>query len=673
LAIDVRGDGGYFVAPPSLHKSSRRYAWLLRPGDVPLADPPQWLLDWIRGDAEPTPTTCTASTATPSSGKDIQGDNVTLKSNGKLLLTVQADGRPDAEQRAVSYLATCPPSISGAGGHNGLLWAARALVRGFRLSREVAFELLKSEFSPRCKPEWSDAELWHKVDEAISKPFDKPDGWLLDGVGQSGGATADATGGGDSSTLRIVDIISNADTDDIDSIPLPEPPPWPTLHGDALHGLLGELVQAIEPHTEADSVALLTQLLVAFGSAIGRGPHFQVEGQKHCCNLFAAIVGDSSRGRKGTSGGRAMQMMATVDPTWSRDCVAGGLSSGEGLIWCVRDPVVQRQPVRERGKVTGYQEVETDPGVSDKRLLVTESEFAQCLRVMGREGNSLSPIIRQSWDSGTLRTLTKNNACRATDAHISITAHITRPELAKYLRDAELFNGFANRFLWVLSRRSRLLPDGGADVDLSPYGVRFGYSLAAARQVGQLVRSPAARELWHSVYPDLTAERPGLWGAVTGRGEAQCLRLSEGYALLDGSATIDAVHLRAALAVWSYCCESARIIFGIETPDPLVEMVFGKLKEAGAAGLTRTQLRDAFSRNLRGDVLVQALGRLRDSGRIFATAEPMAGRPVERWRLRPNDRTTKAPATDGTAAPDDDLRSFGRSVVAPSGESEVRI
>lgn len=43
--LDYRGDGGYVVAPPSLHESRREYEWEAahRPGDVPLAPLPDWL------------------------------------------------------------------------------------------------------------------------------------------------------------------------------------------------------------------------------------------------------------------------------------------------------------------------------------------------------------------------------------------------------------------------------------------------------------------------------------------------------------------------------------------------------------------------------------------------------------------------------------------------------
>lgn len=44
--LDVRGDGGYVMAPPSVHPSGRRYEWVdgLSPWDVPPAPLPEWLL-----------------------------------------------------------------------------------------------------------------------------------------------------------------------------------------------------------------------------------------------------------------------------------------------------------------------------------------------------------------------------------------------------------------------------------------------------------------------------------------------------------------------------------------------------------------------------------------------------------------------------------------------------
>src|SRR5215211_5745343 len=229
---------------------------------------------------------------------------------------------------------------------------------------------------------------------------------------------------------------------------VPEPAPWPVLADEARYGLLGDILEAVDPHTEAHPVAVLANVLAAFGNAIGRGAFVRVGADLHYLKLFAGLVGETSKGRKGTSWGPVRDLMLAVDSEWTQERVLGGLSSGEGLIFAVRDRMV--------GEDNDGSEVVRDEGVRDKRLFVLEPELASVLKVMTREGNTLSPIIRQAWDDGRLQVMTRNNPLKATDAHVSIVAHITRAELVRHLTETEA----ANRFLWLMVRRSKQLPFG---------------------------------------------------------------------------------------------------------------------------------------------------------------------------------------------------------------------
>src|SRR5262249_42880058 len=93
---------------------------------------------------------------------------------------------------------------------------------------------------------------------------------------------------------------------------------WPpAMDGAAYHGLAGEFVALVEPHTEADPAALLVQYLVMAGSVFGRGRYFAVEEDRHHTNLFATIVGESSKARKGTSKGRTLARFAAADACWA--------------------------------------------------------------------------------------------------------------------------------------------------------------------------------------------------------------------------------------------------------------------------------------------------------------------------------------------------------------------
>ena len=220
------------------------------------------------------------------------------------------------------------------------------------------------------------------------------------------------------------------------------------MSAEAYVGLPGEVVRTIEPHTESDSAALLLQFLTSFGNAVGRGPHYMVEGDQHFTVLNVVLVGATAKSRKGTSSGRIREIFRLADGEWEPTRVKTGLSSGEGLISEVRDPVMNGAMVIDRG-------------VEDKRLLVLEAEFAGALTMMRRPGSVLSRVIRDAWDCRDLAVLTKNNPTRATGPHISIIGHITVDELLAKMDRTSMTNGYANRFLFACVRRVRLLPHGG--------------------------------------------------------------------------------------------------------------------------------------------------------------------------------------------------------------------
>ena len=82
-------------------------------------------------------------------------------------------------ERAERYLSRCEGAISGSGGHDTTFIVAMAMVHGFCLPTEAAYELLRDVFNPKCSPPWSDAELRHKVTDAAKTQPRKLRGWLL--------------------------------------------------------------------------------------------------------------------------------------------------------------------------------------------------------------------------------------------------------------------------------------------------------------------------------------------------------------------------------------------------------------------------------------------------------------------------------------------------------------
>lgn len=412
------------------------------------------------------------------------------------------------------------------------------------------------------------------------------------------------------------------DQPDIENVP-----DWPSpLGAVAYPGVVGKLLDVIEPETEADRVALLAHLLVAFGSCINRSAYFPVGGTWHHTNLFALCVGPTAKGRKGTAWGEIRRVFREIDETWAvKRCVGGGLVSGEGLIFHVRDPLTEDK----NGTV-----VTTDAGETDKRLCVVDAEYSATLKAMSRETNTLSPILRTAWETGDLATLAKNSPCRATSAHVSIMGHVSKEELLKLTTANDVANGYLNRHLLFMVKRSKELPRGGT-VDRILWDSYQGHlrgAVAFARTVGEMSFSHAAGEQWDAGYHDLSAEGPGgLLGAVLGRAEAQVLRLSMIYALLAKSRAIEPEHLDAAVEVWRYCAESGAFIFGNRLGDPDADKLYGLLLAANGTGRSVTDLSNALGRNMAADRMRAALLRLNEQGRAHQTMVKTTGRPRQMW------------------------------------------
>jgi Protein of unknown function (DUF3987) len=268
----------------------------------------------------------------------------------------------------------------------------------------------------------------------------------------------------------------------------------------------------------------------------------------------------------------------------------------------------------------------------DHRLLVVEPEWARILSVGRREGSTLSPLLRQAWDGDRLAVRSRGKGVVAAEgAHISVIGHVTVEELRAKLVDTEVANGFANRHLFVLAKRSKLLPAGGNldDGIVEELARKTRLTLAEARKIGRLQRTPEAEALWERLYLRMAQDEPGgLLGSVIARDAAQVLRLSVLYDLCSASASIDTDHVTAALAVWSYCRSSAAFIFGDSLGNPLADKLLQALKDAGPDGLSGRQLDRAVGGHASKTELDAARDALSRRGLITTYTLDSGGRPI---------------------------------------------
>jgi hypothetical protein len=404
---------------------------------------------------------------------------------------------------------------------------------------------------------------------------------------------------------------------------------WPTLQPAALHGLAGRIVEASVESSEADPAAVLATLLVRAGATFGRHSWTKIGDDRHYPLLFGMVVGASANARKGTSLGPIERIFDDAEARLAIPPlrVSNGLSSGEGLIATIRDAKAATK------------DEDADEGVSDKRVLVIESEFAGALKAMQRQGNTLSVVIRDAWDRRKLSIMTKNNPLQASEGHIGLLGHITKNELARQLEKVELSNGLVNRFLWFCSRRSKILafPEGLSE-EILPY---LASDLSKAIYHGQreqcyhfdLEAAEYYRHLYHRV---TTSDVGGLIGDITARGPAQIRRLALIYSILDLDSIIRLHHLQAANAVWEYCLASARWIFGTATTEHApARSLNEKLLDALSIGETsQTELNRKFKNTCKASALAQALAELQALGRITQRqGEGSGGRAPVLWSL----------------------------------------
>lgn len=366
--------------------------------------------------------------------------------------------------------------------------------------------------------------------------------------------------------------------------------PAPQLDAAALYGLAGKIIRCLDPLVEATPIGMLLELLCAFGNAGGPASYALVGDDKHPARLFVCLVGPTSTGGKGNADAAIRPFIRGMDCDWFAAARASGFGSGEGII----------------ARLCGAHTTDAEP--IEKRLLIYEPEFSRMLALNKRDGATLSMRLRQLWDDGLVQDILRGKSVLVEDAHVSVIGHVTPRELCARLPETDISGGYANRFLFPYVRSDKRIP---SPEELDPaivgaFAKELSASLAFARVGRVMRRSPAADALWDKLYKLHASD--DMVGEVIARSDAQRLRLSVAYALLDQSATIEPRHVLAAEAVVRYCVNSAAYIFAEHDDAEDVSRLIQAAREVHPGGLTGAECHAVFANNLDSERL-EALKR----------------------------------------------------------------
>ena len=373
------------------------------------------------------------------------------------------------------------------------------------------------------------------------------------------------------------------DTDDpSDTQPVPDPMMFPPC--------LQPIVDVCTRDSEAVPVAVAINILLRFSALVGPMVYLPIGDERRCLNEFVLMVGPTGLG-KGSSNHGPSRLFRRVEEYLALDLRnqfqagksqginkypllnihTGGLSSGEGLAAAMDD---------------GKEGNDREPPVTDKRLLVFESEFSNVMSMHHRSGNIVSMVLRNAYDGVDIKPLTKRDKVRVTDPYVCLFANITDHELRDHEQSKSLANnGMLNRFLilWQQPVRDVPFPRGIPDDLLDQQAGQIASRVLQARQNSHethyrkvreqrqaLSFSDGARALWVKEYRKLL-NRPDCESVMilTRRHRLHAMILASLFALMSGRNVIEAGDIHSALAWCEYSRQSVVYIFNAESQQTI--------------------------------------------------------------------------------------------------------
>lgn len=404
--------------------------------------------------------------------------------------------------------------------------------------------------------------------------------------------------------------------------------PMPKIPAGAFPPSLQSAVDAACLGTEAHPMAVALHYVVYFASHIGQQRFIKIGNARHSLDIYGILVG-----RTGKVKGTAEEQVIHIEKLaiTHLEKIAGyvpprrlsGLSSGEGLIQAIKD---------QEGE-------DAEKGVVDKRLMITESEYANVLTQDQRNGNTLSMVLRDAYDGKQLSNITLSPRV-ASSPHINIIGHITPGEFTEHKSfHAQAVNGALNRNLIFFAGRNphAPIPRAYSQEEKSALSQWFAESVIRARDnitaddyqckhAGkQIIMSDEAMVvIFEEYFPRETAQdaMPEMLANLVSRHRVFVWRLSAIFALMDNTDTIQPENVRQAYRWLDYSAASIRYLLKTAVAEAKQKDVVSMADKIydflltfnNAKGATTTEInRKLFSGNKKSKEISQALQVLAES------------------------------------------------------------
>lgn len=397
-----------------------------------------------------------------------------------------------------------------------------------------------------------------------------------------------------------------------------------------LYGIFGEFGKAAAKNTEVNPYAAAINLMAYLSACFGRGVYFYIANDVHHVRLYILHIGRSSRGQKG---GAHSLLNRVIDEIQRRHGSSeesllpnrhtGGLSSKEGLARLIHD---------------GYKQGKDEsPAITDKRLFIRESEFANVMQQAARNGNTLSAGLRDAWDGIGIQPATKHQGIWASNPHIAISGACTPTELLTLTSKNDVSNGFLNRFIIFWGERTKLVPfpESTAPDVVSKLATKIEAIIQFAKgdyawdanpvysreNTRQITFSNKAKALYASLYMQTFPKYNDgeNVAALLERKAPYLMRMAALFALSDLTLTVDEQHITAAYEWVKYWRESVKYIFNdaaaeikiAETGNHAAKIVSYLASMGAGYKASRTELSiKVFKRHLSSTQLDDALNTL---------------------------------------------------------------